>query len=446
MPAAENHPNRRGAQPEYWEPVEEPAARGPLIAALQSRALEIIGQPFELAPDTVLNPDLPEPETLRELGRYDTIVSLGKAEAAADHVPLARVEQDHQRVAAWLDRFGYLTIEQLHRGVRPYGSRRWIQSLLFEMHRAGLVERRRAQLSADSKRGRGGSAPWLWSLSPSGFRRAKASCHSYAPQIPDERQWRRSAARASGRLVHDLHAAHWALAFGNLVLDCDSVSVLDVLTPRYLQGQLRPPRGQMFFGQPARGIELRAITLGDGYMFDGISTGPFNHTTKPDITLQLHFWRWKYPDIDYEIDLLVEVDRTKRPSYNGDKFIAYDEFLTGWGLLHPRVQELGTRPVVIFTSPDVPRMQALMHRADEVMTGRIGRLGMPETQWRYPGREHILFTTEELVHHGSMLAWRLPEFPRDLRDQLCDDTFPARMVTILPTGLMPQQSTSPFGA
>lgn len=112
---------------------------------------------------------------------------------------------------------------------------------------------------------------------------------------------------------------------------------------------------------------------------------------------------------DINADLLVEVDRTQKPARNLDKFKRYDQCLTGWGLLHPRVEQLGTRPVLIYTS-----RRALDARAHESRRrnhdGRIGWSGEPEHAWYYPGRDHVLFTTEPEIHCGSMLAWRLREF------------------------------------
>ena len=40
-------------------------------------------------------------------------------------------------------------------------------------------------------------------------------------------------------------------------------------------------------------------------------------------------------------DLLVELDLTARPSYNREKFLAYDAFLCGWSLAHPRYKAQG---------------------------------------------------------------------------------------------------------
>jgi hypothetical protein len=80
-------------------------------------------------------------------------------------------------------------------------------------------------------------------------------------------------------------------------------------------------------------------------------------------------------------------------------------------------------------------MLTLMRAADEIMTGRIGWTGEPEHAWYYPGRDHVLFTTETEIHRGSMLAWRLPELQRALRDALCYEGFPITVAEILPPEL-----------
>jgi len=49
--------------------------------------------------------------------------------------------------------------------------------------------------------------------------------------------------------------------------------------------------------------------------------------------------------------------------------------------------------------------------------------------------DHVLFTTETEIHGGSMLAWRLPELPRGLRDELSYEGFPITVAEILPPEL-----------
>jgi len=452
MPAPFEHQPPRKTPVEIWEPVDPPTPDDPPITAVRSPALEIVGQPFELAPGVSLD-DIPSPtRTLRDLARIDRIVSLGEPVPPKVRAALPRESDGHKAVLPWLDRVGCMTTEQLRRAARPGASEKWIQGVLADLLRARLVERRRAQLKAGGDRRRGGSGPWLWSLTAAGLRQGKAwrlsqdrtGMRAYGLlQIPDERRWRRSEARASAWLGHDLHALEWALALCRLAHEWRTFGVLDVLTPRYLDGQLCPPRKLAMFGARPRPASLHDVPIDLGWRFDGIESGPFVKTIKPDVTLRL--WIELSEEKCCELDLLVELDRTSRPAYNRHKLIAYDEVLTGWGLLCERVQQHG-RPVVIFVCTDMTRLRGLMETADRLVVGRIGHPDMPAHHWRYPGREHLLFTTEELIHHDSLLAWRLPALPPDVRKAAGADGPPAQLVTILPTDLMPLDPSSPWGA
>jgi Replication-relaxation len=453
MPAPYEHqPHRRKVPFEIWEPVDPPTPDDPPIAAVRSPALEIVGQPFDLEPGVDLDEHPPPTKMLRDLARIDTIVSLGKPVPPKLRLALPRQSDGHRAVLPWLDRVGCMTTEQLRRAVRPAASEKWIQGVLSDLLRAGLVDRRLAQLKAGDGRRRGGSGPWLWSLTASGLRQGKTWCLPQDRtglcaygwlQIPEERRWRRSEARASAWLGHDLHAAEWALAVCRLAYEWRTFGVLDVLTPRYLDGQLVPPRKLAVVGARPGPASLHDVPIDFRWRFDGIASGPFVKTIKPDITLRL--WAELLEDTGREFDLLVELDRTSRPAYNRNKLIAYDEFLTGWGLLCQRVQEHG-RPVVIFVCRDKKRRRGLMETADRLLVGCIGHPDMPAHHWRYPGREHLLFTTEELIHHGSLLAWRLPALPPSVRRAAADDGPPEQLVTVLPTDLMPLDPPSPWGA
>lgn len=335
-------------------------------------------------------------------------------------------------VCKWLDRFGFMTTDQLRCAVLPDATLRATQDLLCRMRDAGLVERRRVQLSIEEGRRRGGSTPRLHALTPAGYRLGQRSPGFYRSVIPRTGGRRRSEAKTPMHLHHDLHAIGWWHAF-EAVLG-PGVDVSDVLTARYEEGRFRAPR--IHTGRGWRAVELRDILLGAGADIAGIPNAPFDYTIEPDLTIRLDVMGWLIGRTqNLEVDLLVEVDRTRKPAKNLDKFRRYDQFLTGWGLLHPRVEQIDTRPVVIFTSPDERSMIALMKAADEIMTGRIGWTGEPEHTWYYPGRDHVLFTTETEIHHGSMLAWRLPELPRKLRDALCYEGFPITVVEILPREL-----------
>lgn len=155
--------------------------------------------------------------------------------------------------------------------------------------------------------------------------------------------------------------------------------------PRYEEGRFRAPRIHTGRGRGYRAVGLRDVLLGGGADIAGVPNDPFDYTIEPDLTIRLEVMGWLIARTkDINVDLLVEIDRTQKPARNLRKFARYDQFLTGWGLLHPRVEQLGTRPIAIFTSPNEPSMIALMKAADEVMTGRIGFTGDPDHAWYYP--------------------------------------------------------------
>jgi hypothetical protein len=116
--------------------------------------------------------------------------------------------------------------------------------------------------------------------------------------------------------------------------------------------------------------------------------------------------------------LLVELDLTARPSYNRDKFLAYDAFLCGWSLSHPRYRAQDTRPAVVLVAATHHALFACAREADELLTGRIGIMGSAADQWYYASRDHLFFALEEDVHHGELLGLALPPRPPGLRDKL----------------------------
>ena len=130
-----------------------------------------------------------------ELDRYDQISSLGKPEVPAQRRPLSRTRYDHLMVAKWLDRFGCMTTEQIHRAVLPGATLRAMQDLLRRMRDAGFVERRRIQFEIDAARGRGGSTPRVYSLTTAGYRFGQRSAGFYRSVIPRTGSRRRSEVR-----------------------------------------------------------------------------------------------------------------------------------------------------------------------------------------------------------------------------------------------------------
>ena len=96
---------------------------------------------------------------------------------------------------------------------------------------------------------------------------------------------------------------------------------------------------------------MAELDVPDGHAI--LDLPPFREI-KPDVSLEL-----RIPSLRLTFDLLVELDLTGRASYNREKFRAYDAFLTGWALAHPRYRTLGTRPVVVFVCPRRPHRTRL---------------------------------------------------------------------------------------
>jgi hypothetical protein len=109
-----------------------------------------------------------------------------------------------------------------------------------------------------------------------------------------------------------------------------------------------------------------------------------------------------------EVDLLVELDRTRRPTKNVDKLRRYDAFITAWCRMTDRYRDAAELPYVIFVCPGEQEALSLMRVADREVTGHYAGYGARPEEWPSPGRERMLFVAEEDVHEGFASAWSLP--------------------------------------
>jgi hypothetical protein len=228
-----------------------------------------------------------------------------------------------------------------------------------------------------------------------------------APAISPKREWHPIEQPNAGRLAHDLHALGWAMAFhraaGDLATD-------RWRTPRYATG--RYPVPQVGSGQHRHVVTLNEIPVPEGQAIIDVELKTFGEI-KPDLSLELRIDATRST-----FDLLVELDLTDRPSYNRDKLRAYDAFLCGWSLAHPRFRAQGTRPAVVFVSRNHHGALTCAKEADEVMTGRIGPMGASAEHWYYAGRDHLFFAVEADIHRGELTAFKVRAHPPGLRQQL----------------------------
>ena len=250
-----------------------------------------------------------------------------------------------------------------------------------------------------------GKPPLLYSITRRGLEVAQQ--REPTPAISPKREWRPIEQSRAARLPHDLHALGWAIALHRAV---GALATDHWRTPRYATG--RYPVPQIGSGQHRHPISVSEIPVPDGQAIIDLELKTFREV-KPDVSIEL-----RVPAMKLSFDLLVELDLTGRPSYNHDKFLAYDAFLCGWSLAHRRYQTQATRPAIVFVCPDAHAALACAREADAALTGRIGVMGTPPGHWYFPGRDHLFFAVEADVHHCDLSALALPPLPPGLRERL----------------------------
>jgi hypothetical protein len=253
------------------------------------------------------------------------------------------------------------------------------------------------------------------------------------PAISSKREWRPLEQSRAARVAHDQHALSWAIAFHRAV---GRLATDNWRTPRYATG--RYPVPQIGSGQRRHAIKTNEIPLPEEQAMIDLELAAFGEI-KPDLALEV-----RIETIKLTFDLLVEIDLTARPSYNRDKLPAYDAFLCGWCLVHPRYRILQTRPVVLFVCPNEHALVGFAKVADETLTGRIGVMGSPAEQWYFPARDHLFLAVETDVHHGRLNALALPRLPPTIREKLNGEReLSLTRVSLLPEMIVARASGAP---
>jgi DNA-binding Lrp family transcriptional regulator len=368
------------------------------------------------APDSVFDESPgPAPASLRELAFIDRINEVKEPQHAAATDRLPRLYDTDYAILALLDRAGLVPPSMIGRAVLPGREPKTVRHRLNKLYEHGLVAR--AGIGVRERSNTEGRLPWLYSVTRRGLEVAQ---QRKPPAIHPQREWRALEQRRAATLPHNLHALSWAIELHRIVRE---IATDYWRTPRYATG--RYPVPQIGAGHKRHPITMRELDVPDGH---AILDLPDFREIKPDVSLEL-----RIPTLRLTFDLLVELDLTGRPSYNHEKFLAYDAFLTGWALAHPRYRTLGTRPVAVFVCRDAQTALACAHEADRVMTGRIGAMGMPPQEWYYAGRDHVFFATEPDIHHGSLAALALPALPPRVREKLTgSDQIELNRVDLLP--------------
>lgn len=237
------------------------------------------------------------------------------------------------------------------------------QLRLTRLFEAGFVDRLRPYATRGS-----GSYPWTYHLAERG--RELVAATTRTAEVHD-----------FGRVVHDLQVNGWVLAYRR---------ALGAALGAWLgeqDGTTAPPRDLP-----------RRPRVGDWTVAGLRLTKP--RPVRPDALLDVGDAR-----------VFIELDRTRRPDKNYDKFDRYDSFLTWWW----RETEHAAAPkgpIVVFVCPDEDVTAAFMATADERMTGRLQHPAAAAADQVHPGRKRTFFVDERAIYSGDARAAQLPAFPQ----------------------------------
>jgi hypothetical protein len=343
------------------------------------------------------------PDSLRELVFLDRVNEIAPGDQLQGAAKLPRLFDEDYGILALLDRAGLAPRSLIGRAALPGRGTSAVFNRLTKLYRHGLIAQHTIGLRQHTRTD--GKPPLLYSLTRRGLEVAQQ--REPTPAISPKREWRAIEQSRAARLPHDLHALGWAIELHRTV---GALASDNWRTPRYATG--RYPVPQVGAGQHRHPITLNEIPVPEGQAIIDLELKTFREV-KPDVSLEL-----RVPAMKLTFDLLVELDLTARPSYNHDKFLAYDAFLCGWSLAHRRYQTQGTRPAVVFVCPDAHATLACAREADEALTGRIGVMGTPPEHWYFPGRDHLFFAVEADLHRRDLSALALAPLPPGLRERL----------------------------
>ena len=388
-----DHGGRREVRVDY-----EPPPKPPNLA--DSPVRRVVGR--RVPGPSPAQQEAAAPGSLRELAFLDRINEIGAADHLDGAAKLPRLYDEDYTILALLDRAGLVPRTLIGRATLPGRAPQRVIDRLTKLYRHGLIAQHAVGIREHTRTD--GKPPLLYSLTRRGMQVAQTR---EPPAISQKREWRAIEQGRALRLAHDLHALAWAIELHRLVGD---VATDHWRTPRYATG--RYPVPQAGSGRDRHPVTVNEIPVPDGQAIIDLELKAFSEV-KPDLSLEL-----RIDTLKLTFDLLVELDLTSRPSYNRDKLLAYDAFLCGWSLAHPRYRAQGTRPALVFVCTNPHAALALAREADQALTGRIGVMGTQAEHWYYPGRNHTFFAIETDIHHGDLSALALPGRPPGLRERL----------------------------
>jgi hypothetical protein len=292
--------------------------------------------------------------------------------------------------ALW--RYRFLLTSQIAREWWPGKSLWATQKRLLRMTAAGWVTRFRPRLSK-------GKHEWIYELARKGFELGRNYRSPDGFYVPKEAKWRPRKVSDYRLVQHDLQVNAWVMAYRRLIGE----EIADWLGPE--QGRLDVPTRY-----EDRRFKPMTLAHAQHERYDyGLIRDLREETFAPivpDATLMLEL-----DEGQRRYELLVELDRTARPTKNIDKLRRYDALITAWWRGSDRYRGAKEPPRIVFVCGDELQAESLMRVADNEVTGRHSRSGRPRKEWPSPGRERMWFVAEPDMHQESLRAWKLPAHP-----------------------------------
>jgi len=228
---------------------------------------------------------------------------------------------------------------------------------------------------------RRGSLPWTYHLGREGHRLLKR-----AGLVASRVRFEQQEVYDYRYVLHEIHLNGWVLAYrrelGETLLRWEG------------ETEIEPPR-------QARSAQLR---LDDDWSVEGLAaTRP--RMIRPDAVLDI-----AGRDGGEERILLVEYDRTRRVDKNFEKFRRYDSFLVGWWR-HTEYSDRKRPPYIVFVCQDEGQVLAFLEAADRQLTGHLWHPSAEPAEYRYAGRDRIVFTSEGDIHEGQRTVHLVAPYP-----------------------------------
>jgi hypothetical protein len=291
--------------------------------------------------------------------------------------------------ALW--RYEVLLLSQIWREWWPDRTQRATQMRLKRLIGMGWLQRMRMRVSK-------GKHEAAYVLTREGLLAGQRHYGSAGPYVPEEAKWRPRRIVDHRSIQHTLQVNGWVLAYKRLAGE-------------YVADWHGEHEGRLEV--PTKVVERRRVPIGpddvprENYeRVRDLRAGEFGRIW-PDATLEMDL-----PDQGRRFDLMIELDRTEKPTKNFDKFERYDALITAWWRKVPRYRKVGEPPGVIFVCTDEDHVSSFVQAADRCVAGRLAQPGVVEASWPYPGRERILFVAERDIHDGIGRAWKLSAGPR----------------------------------